>query len=97
MRVGAPIAEHHRTPHNLFKDLYFELAGVVVVEELLPWLHELPLRESSYAACYAELAHALEAGADRFRGFVWDDGGREFLRDTAACMQMWLKLIERLQ
>jgi hypothetical protein len=97
IRIGAPIAEHHRTPHNLFKDLYFELAGVVVVEELLPWLRELSLRGSSYRDCYAELSEALEAGSESFRGFVWDDGGREFLRDTARCMRTWLELVERLE
>ena len=97
IRIGAPIADHRRTPHNLFKDLYFELAGVVVVEELLPWFRELRLDASSYRDCYAELADALDARADSFRGFVWDEGGREFLRETARCMRTWLGLIARLQ
>ena len=96
VRIGDPVAEHKRTPHNLFKDLYHELAGVVLVEELLPWLQELRLSGSNYAEAYASLADALSAHADGFRGFVWDEGGREFLRETAACMRTWLTTIKRL-
>lgn len=93
LRIGDPVAEHRRSSHNLFKDLYFELAGIVLVEELLPWLQELPLQGSTYADAYASLADALESSADRFRGFVWDEGGRDFLRETAGCMRTWLRII----
>jgi hypothetical protein len=95
VRIGDPVAEHRRSQHNLFKDLYFELAGVVLIEELLPWLQELGLSGSGYAETYAALADALEAAAPRFKGFVWDEGGRDFLRDTAACMRTWLNVIGR--
>lgn len=96
VRFGDPVAEHHRTPHNLFKDLYHELAGMVIVEELLPWLQQLQLHGSDYSGSYAALADALDAGAGRFTGFVWDDGGRDFLHDTAACMRRWLGAIATL-
>lgn len=96
VRIGDPVAEHKRTPHNLFKDLYHELAGVVIVEELLPWLQTLSLSGSDYAQTYDALADALAANADRFKGFVWDEGGREFLRETASCMRAWLATIRRL-
>lgn len=97
VRFGDPVAEHHRSPHNLFKDLYHELAGMVLVEDLLPWLQELELSGSDYASAYASLADALETEAEGFRGFIWDDGGREFLHDTAACMRRWLTVLEQLQ
>ncbi|HUP91367.1 MAG TPA: hypothetical protein VM074_03900 [Solimonas sp.] len=96
-RIGDPVAEHRRSQHNLFKDLYFELAGVVLVEDLLPWLQELKLSGASYAEAYAALADALEAHAPSCKGFVWDEGGRDFLRDTAACMRTWLGLLERFR
>jgi hypothetical protein len=96
VRIGGPVAEHRRTPHNLFKDLYHELAGVVIVEELLPWLQELKLSGSDYAEAYGALADALSGNAARFKGFVWDEGGREFLSETAGCMQTWLGTIRRL-
>lgn len=93
IRVGTPIADHRRTPHNLFKDLYHELAGMVLLEEILPWLQELPLASGSYASLYASLADALEGKASTMRGFVWDEGGGDFLRDTAANMRAWLDAI----
>lgn len=96
VRIGSPVAEHKRSPHNLFKDLYHELAGMVVVEELLPWLRELKLGGGNYAEAYAALAEAIAAQAPNFRGFVWDQGGRDFLTDSAACMRTWLGVLRRL-
>lgn len=96
IRLGSPVADHRRTPHNLFKDLYHELAGIVLIEDLLPWLQELRLSGRTYAETYAALADALESEAPRFKGFVWDQGGREFLAETAQCMRTWLNAISRL-
>jgi hypothetical protein len=93
IRIGSPVVQHVRTPHDLFNDLYHELAGMVLLEELLPWLQELRLSGGTYGEAYAALADALAAEAARFRGFVWDDGGREFLLDTARCMKAWLALV----
>lgn len=95
IRIGSPVADHRRTPHNLFQDLYHELAGVVLIEDLLPWLQELRLSGSSYADAYASLADALAAQAPHFKGFVWDQGGRDFLSGTAQHMRTWLRLLAR--
>jgi hypothetical protein len=95
VRLGSPTAAHHRTQHNLFKDLYHELAGVVLVEELLPWLQELRLGGGDYASAYAALADALEGQSGQFRGFVWDEGGRDFLKETATCMRTWLGVVRK--
>lgn len=95
VRIGGPVAEHRRTPHNLFKDLYHELAGIVLIEELLPWLQDVRLSGRDYVETYASLADALTAQADSFAGFVWDQGGREFLRETAQCMRQWLRALPR--
>ena len=96
VRIGSPVAAHIRTPHNLIKDLYHELAGIALIEDLLPWLQETRLDGSSYADSYASLADALSGAADQFTGFVWDDGGREFLRETADCMRSWLRVVNGL-
>ena len=95
VRIGDPVAEHKRTPHNLFKDLYFELAGMVIVEELLPWMIELKLEGGDYLTSYRALADAMEVAAPQFKGFIWDEGGREFLVDTAHCMRQWLSIVQR--
>lgn len=93
IRIGSPIADHRRTPHNLFKDLYHELAGVVLIDDLLPWLLELKLSGSSYAELYAHLADELDARKDAYRGFIWDQGGGGFLRETAEHMRAWLEAV----
>lgn len=93
IRIGSPVADHRRTPHNLFKDLYHELAGIVIIDELLPWLQEAPLGGSSYAELYAALADGLEEQAPLRKGFIWDQGGGAFLRETAGHMRAWLEAV----
>ncbi len=93
VRVGDPVADHHRQTHNLFLDLHQELAGIVLTEDLVPWLRELRITGSDYAEAYEALAESIAAEADRFTGFIWDDGGREFLRETADHMRTWLRAI----
>lgn len=95
-RIGAPVADHRRTTHNLFKDLYQELAGIVLTEEILPWLRELRLSTGTYRDAYAELADAVAEQSDKFTGFLWDEGGREFLRATSSHMKTWLAAIDTL-
>lgn len=93
IRIGSPIADHRRTPHNLFKDLYHELAGMVLLDDLLPWLTETSISGSTYPELYASLAAALEEKSASMSGFVWDDGGRDFLVETAGHMRAWLEAV----
>ena len=97
IRVGTPIVDHRRTPHNLFKDLYHELAGIVLIEEFIPWLIDLRLSGTTALDAYASLSDEIAAAADRFTGFIWDDGGREFLRETSRLMQTWLRIVRCIQ
>jgi hypothetical protein len=95
-RVGSPVADHIRTPHNLMQDLYHELAGMVLIEDLVPWLQQLQLSGSSYTDAYESLADALAHAAAEFRGFVWDQGGRDFLAETARNMGIWRDALRRI-
>jgi hypothetical protein len=94
VRIGTPVVDHHRTQHNLFKDLYHELAWIVLIEEFVPWLIEARLDGDSPLESYRSPASQMADSADQFRGFIWDDGGREFLRETAALMTTWVGIIE---
>jgi hypothetical protein len=96
VRLGSPVADHRRTPHNLLKDLHQELAGIALIEDLLPWLQELKLSGQDYASTYSSLADALEEQAPSFNGFVWGQGGQEFLRETAQCMRTWITVTNTL-
>jgi hypothetical protein len=97
IRVGTPVLEHRRTPHDLFKDLYHELAGMSLLEDFLPWLTELKLEGSTYLEAYASLAERIEEAAPAFRGLFWEDGGRDFLGATAALMRTWLGAVGRFR
>src|SRR5207253_1148142 len=81
IRVGTPIVDHRRTPHNLFKDLYHELAGIVLLEEFVPWLIAEQLEGTTYLDVYESLAEHIGQHASHFTGFIWNDGGQDFLRD----------------
>ncbi len=96
IRAGSPIADHRRTPHNLFKDLYQELACVVLLDDLLPWLVETPLTGSTYAELYADLAERLDERSSHYRGFIWDQGGGAFFRETAGHMRAWLEAVRMI-
>lgn len=96
IRVGTPIADHRRTPHNLFKDLYHELAGMVIIEELIPEIIESPISGSTYDELYLTLADGIEEISSRKRGFVWDDGGREFVTSTAEHMRAWVTAVKTI-
>lgn len=96
VRVGTPVADHRRTPHNLFKDLYHELVGMAVIEELVPWLIEQRLEGITYPEAYTSLADRLVSDAHTFNGFVWDEGGRAFLIETAGLMRTWCAAIRHM-
>ena len=80
-----------------YRDLYHELAGIVLIEEFVPWLIEARLDGRSSLDAYASLASQIAGAADTFKGFIWDDGGREFLKDTAGLMQTWIGCVRRWQ
>lgn len=96
IRIGTPVADHVRSPHNLFKDLYHELAGMVLLEDFLPWLIELDLGGGTYRELYLALADALEEKGGTMRGFVWDEGGGAFLRETAGHMRAWITAVDTI-
>lgn len=96
VRVGTPVADHRRSPHDLVQDLYHELAGVALLEDFAPWIREERLEGTTYAETYASLAEHIEAGADRFVGRFWEEGGRDFLRATSRNMRVWLGALKHL-
>ena len=96
VRFGTPVAEHRRTPHDLLNDLHHELPGIMLLEELLPWLLEQRLEGSDYPEAYASLAALLADAAPGFKGAIWDEGGRDFIAATAGAMRAWLEAVRML-
>jgi hypothetical protein len=96
IRVGTPVAEHRRNSHNYLKDALNELACVVVLEDLLPWLHELKLEGSTYCQAYETLSHLVEEAVSTFTGQTWTDATRGYFHSMGYCMREWIKVCRRL-
>jgi hypothetical protein len=90
VRLGAPVVDHRRSPHNLYKDLWNELAGMVVIDDMLPLL-EAPLSPApTYSAAMLELVERLERWAVDQKGFLWDEPLRAYFRNVAANVRLWV-------
>jgi Reversibly glycosylated polypeptide len=89
VRVGGPMLDQQRNPHNLFVDLWHELAGMMILEDVGPLLAEPPPEMVSYRVAYVALSQHLESIADRFEGFIWTDECRTYFRDISRIMRIW--------
>jgi hypothetical protein len=96
VRAGTPVVEHRRNAHRYMQDATRELAGIWMLEDLLPWLVELRLDGRTYSEAYRSLSHQLDDGVSRFSGFIWTDPAREYLHSIAASMRVWLDACREL-
>ena len=90
VRVGGPICHHRRTPHNLFKDLHQELAGIALLEELTAWLEQVRLTGSNASQAYLSLADELDAALPHFKGYLWGHDARAFFHKVTHGMRAWI-------
>ena len=91
VRVGGPICDHRRTPHNLLKDLHHELAGIALLEDLTAWLEDVRLAGSTASEAYLHLADALDAALPTFHGYLWGESARAFFRKVTGAMRVWIE------
>ena len=96
IRAGSPVADHRRNAHRYLFDATQELACIWILEDLLPWLVELPLEGRTYSDAYLSLSHQLEDGVSRFSGFIWTDAARDYFRLTATSMRAWAAACRQL-
>jgi hypothetical protein len=97
VRVGSPVVEHRRSPHNLYKDMWNELAGMVVIDDMVPLL-EAPLEASpDYEHAALQLADQLEIWAADQSGFLWDTELKAYFNNVSANMRLWIDACRQLQ
>jgi hypothetical protein len=96
VRVGTPVADHRRNSHNYLKDALNEFACICVLEDLLPWLHELKLEGGTYCEAYTALSHRIEDVVASFTGQIWSDATRGYFHHLGYCMREWVKVCSRL-
>ena len=97
IRIGSPVVEHRRSPHNLYKDLWHELAGMVVIDDMLPLLETALPSASSYEQAMTELAGRIEAWSGNQESFLWDEGLRGYFSTVARNIQLWVKACRQLR
>ncbi len=90
IRAGTPVAEHRRNAHLYLRDATQEMAGICVLEDLLPWLVELRLEGQTYSETYLNLSVQLEESISHFSGFVWTESARNYFHAMAASMRAWV-------
>jgi hypothetical protein len=90
IRVGTPLAVHKRNSHSYVKDALNEMAGIALLEELLPWLTEVTLQGTNYYEAYESLSYEIEDRVESFQGATWDDASKAYFHQMAYCMRKWL-------
>jgi hypothetical protein len=96
IRIGAPVVDHRRSPHNLYKDLWNELAGMVVIDDMLPVLESEMPAAKSYGEAMHNLAAQIEEWAATQNGFLWDDALRGYFGNVAQNMRLWVDACRQL-
>lgn len=93
VRIGGPIVEHRRNQHDLLVDLYHELAGVMMLEDLAGFFSTVRLPGDSYLSAYRALSHELERFAEAQEGFVWTEETKQYVRHMAGWMRIWADVV----
>lgn len=96
IRIGTPIVNHKRNKHNYLKDLQGEMKGILIMEELLPWLEEVKLIGNTYAETYVCLAGMLDIQISHLKGSIWTDEVRRYFIDMTILMREWVKACQKI-
>lgn len=91
VRFGSPVVIHKRNSHNYLYDAGNEFAGIMVLEDLLPWLtDDLKLSGSTYSENYQCLSELLHDNIESFKGKIWNDSTKAYFHQMAYYMKRWV-------
>jgi hypothetical protein len=96
VRVGSPMVDHRRNRHNLLVDLWHELAGIMMLEDLAAFLTQPAERSASYPEAYRLLSRRLEEVVHGLEGFIWTDESRDYFRRVGSNMRTWVDVYEEI-
>ena len=96
IRIGSPVVEHRRNQHNLLLDLYNELAGIMIIEDLTSFLMNVELPTNSMYDAYKSLSIKLEEFSVQQEGFIWDSDTKKFFHKVAKNMRIWADVVKGL-
>ncbi len=84
--IGKPLANHKRNAHDLLNDLKHELWGMILTEELVPWLEQLQLENNNYFDAYLEISKGLNKFKENFQ----EQSIGKYLRKISEAMEIWV-------
>jgi hypothetical protein len=84
---GSPLLRQKRNEHNLWKDLDDERVGMLLSDEFCATLRSIPLKGTTYAECYRELAEKLPHAWQP--GEKWSDAMRKAREGLLEGMLVW--------
>jgi len=96
IRIGTPIVSHKRNKHDYLKDLNGELKGILIMEELLPWLEEVELTGNTYAETYVCLTDMLDIQMLCFKGSIWTREIKQYFSEVTFSMREWVKVCQKI-
>jgi Reversibly glycosylated polypeptide len=96
VRVGSPVVDHRRSPHNLYKDLWHELAGMVVIDDMLPLLESPLPSTASYGDAALLLAERIHEWAMDRSGFLWDEALKLYFSNVSKNIELWVSVCREL-
>lgn len=95
--IGNPIVFQERNEHNLLKDLKVELPGILIIEELIPFLESVLPSSTSYHSAYSHLIENLTEFTHRpSKSSFWTQDSMDFITDVTGIMKAWTKACKTL-
>ena len=95
IKIGRPIVDHIRTPHDLFDDLHQELTGIIITEELTKFLASFELSGSSYLGSYENLAIIIGDFCEHTKD-LQEDHFKKYFEYVSQAMLVWCKTVKMI-
>ena len=92
---GHPLVTQVRNPHNLWKDLDAERAGMELTDRLVQILRQVPVTSGSYSSSYADVSERLPGELSASGSF--DQAELDLLFRYVSGMRIWAGVFDRLR
>jgi hypothetical protein len=96
VRIGSPVVEHRRSPHNLYKDLWNELAGISILDDMLGFLEASLPNTKNYCEAALILSSKIDNWSQKQTGFLWDDALRDYFLNVSKNIVLWTYACQEL-
>ena len=84
---GKPYSKHVRNTHNFLKDLEWELMGMIILNDIVPELEKIELKEKDWGSCLYELVSQLKGTRKETKEYL------DFLKRG---INKWLKALQKV-